>query len=193
MVSKNQNPSFLDSVIFVADILGIIFGLTYIAFSLILMVLGLANIPLSIILISITSVYLVISLVFLIFFGRERKLKKIIKLIVRYTKYAIRLSNMIITLIIIINVPPGNMLWTVLGFVMLITSFSLSLILDIIIWWLKITLKRIKANFAHTAESIMTLASGAFDCVKRLSTKSETACTIENDNILLIEESMLKE
>jgi len=139
----------------IADVCGIIFALVYIVFVTMLLVIDFGNRTLGIFLIAVSAVYIIFSLVN-IFILEGRKSQKIIKRIYRYTKYAMRLINMVFVIASLVAMPFGTgQIVAVISVIVLLVSFVLSIIIDITVIVIKSVIKAaikdIKQEFAEFA------------------------------------------
>jgi len=154
--SQNLRAQLLNGIIFISDVIGILFAAIYIVFACILIVFGLGNVILKLWLIGVTGIYILLSLVFLFFIGKGRRLKKAFNLFFRYFKYALRIANMFLVFAVLIDMSFGNRLLAAIGIIVLIVSFIVHLFFDIVTLLLKIIIRKVARNYQTAFKEIKT-------------------------------------
>ena len=145
-----------------ADISGIIIALLYMLYVTIFLVLGFSNLVVSLLLLGITAAYVLFALVYMIFLNRrDRRPKKMVKLICRYTKYFIQVINAIFVVAYLIGAPLGvATVFGIVGVVFLVVSLIFSLILDLIIFSFRLTVRNIAHDVQNTFDRIRANQDG---------------------------------
>jgi len=163
---QNLRTRLLNAVIFISDVISILFALVYILFACVVIILGLGDITLKLWLIGATGAYVIVSLIFLIFLGRGRKLKKAFSLFIRYLKYTMRIINMFLVFAILVDMSFGNRIIAVLGIIVLIVSFLVHLFLDIVTLLLKIAIRKVAKSYKGTFEAVKADFVKSFDGIR---------------------------
>lgn len=172
------------------DILSVLFAVFYIAYAVLLLVLGFANIPLSIGLITVTVVFIFFCLYKLAYLNnnpqKSAQTKKLVGRICRITKYAMRLTALVFVVVSLIPMPAGNNWLVIAGAVFSFATLAIQVALEIFMVPITRFVKKsiqdavIDSVKVGVKEEVKETVSGAVKKVVGLFSKQSSNADISN-------------
>lgn len=172
------------------DILSVLFAVFYIAYAILLLVLGFGNIPLSIGLIIVTVIFIVFCLYKLAWLNnnpqKSAQTKKLVGRICRLTKYAMRLTALVFVVVSLIIMPKGYNWPVIAGAVFSFTTLAIQVVLEIFMVPITRLIKKsiqdavVDSVKVGVKEEVKETVSGAVKKVVGLFSKQSSNANVSN-------------
>ena len=148
----------------VADIGSLFLSLVYIVFVGMMLITRFGNLILNFIMLGITLLYIGFFIFKIAYLNRHfattsNRIKRRVKISIKYTKLAMRLTNAVFVVISLVNVRvsageltgAGHVL-QIIGIVIVVTSFAIAMLVDVILWYARRKFKELRHSWRDMSE-----------------------------------------